>query len=99
MVLAVGPIPGDVAFAPTSRARGGLMSPAARPPAPTFSAGAEYPAADPADAERHFLARLAGETDVSDVVHDLSRGTGKVVLLDVRDADEYAVCHAAGAVS
>jgi rhodanese-related sulfurtransferase len=75
------------------------MSPAARSPAPTFSAVAEYPAADPADAERHFLARLSVETDVSDVVHDLSRGTGKVILLDVRDAGDYAVCHAAGAIS
>ncbi len=74
------------------------MSPA-RSPAPTFSAVAEYPAADPADAARHFLARLSVETDVSDVIHDLTRGTGKLILLDVRSADEYAVCHAAGAVN
>ena len=75
------------------------MSPATRPPAPTFSAVAEYPAAAPAEAGRHFLARLSVETDVSDVVHDLTRGTGKLILLDVRSAEEYAVCHAAGAIS
>jgi rhodanese-related sulfurtransferase len=60
---------------------------------------AEYPPADPADAERHFLARLSVETDVSDVVHDLTRGTGKLILLDVRSAEEYALCHAAGAIN
>ena len=75
------------------------MSPATRPPTPTFSAVAEYPAAAPAEAERHFLARLSVETDVSDVVHDLTRGTGKLILLDVRSAEEYAVCHAAGAIN
>ena len=71
----------------------------ARSPAPTFSSVAEYPAADPAEAARHFLARLSVETDVSDVIHDMSRGTGKLILLDVRSADEYAVCHAAGAIN
>jgi len=75
------------------------MSPATRPPAPTFSAVAEYPAADPADAERHFLARLSVETDVADVAHDLARGTGKMILLDVRSAEEYVVCHAVGAIN
>ena len=74
------------------------MTPA-RSPAPTFSAVAEYPAADPTEAARHFLARLSVETDVSDVIHDLSRGTGKLILLDVRSAEEYAVCHAAGALN
>ena len=47
-----------------------------RSPAPTFSAVAEYPAADPAEAARHNL-----------------------VLLDVRSPDEYAVCHAVGAIN
>ena len=75
------------------------MSSATRSPAPTFSGVADYPPADPADAERHFLARLSVETDVSDVVHDLTRGTGKLILLDVRSAEEYAVCHAAGAIN
>jgi rhodanese-related sulfurtransferase len=76
------------------------MSPApAQSPAPTFSAVREYPAADPADAARHSLARLSVETDVSDVIHDLARGTGRLILLDVRDPADYALCHAAGAVS
>jgi rhodanese-related sulfurtransferase len=75
------------------------MSSATRSPAPTFSGVAEYPPADPADAERHFLARLSVETDVSDVVHDLTRGTRKLLLLDVRSAEEFALCHAAGAIN
>ena len=71
----------------------------AAPPRPTFSAVREYPAADPAAAQRHFLARLSVETDVSDVVHDLTRGTGNLVLLDMRSAEDYAVCHIPGAIS
>ncbi len=69
------------------------------PPRPTFSAVTEYPAADPAQAERHFLSRLAVETDVSDVVHDLTRGTGNLIVLDMRGSEDYAVCHIPGAIS
>jgi len=65
----------------------------------TFSAVREYPAADPAAASRHYLARLAVETDVSDVVHDLSRETGQLVVIDVRSADDFAKCHVPGAIS
>ncbi|HEX6536087.1 MAG TPA: rhodanese-like domain-containing protein [Gemmatimonadaceae bacterium] len=66
---------------------------------PTFSAVEEHPAADPADAHRHFLARLSVETDVSDVVHDLTRGTGRIIVLDVRAAEDYERCHVPGASS
>lgn len=68
-------------------------------PAPTFSAVREYPAAPAADAHRHYLARLAVETDVSDVVHDLTRGTGKLLILDVRAPSDYALCHVPGALN
>lgn len=74
-------------------------APSRTAPTPTFSAVREYPAADPAEARRHFLARLAVEADVADVVHDLTRGTGKILLLDVRSAADYGACHAAGAAS
>jgi rhodanese-related sulfurtransferase len=66
---------------------------------PTFSAVREYPAASPEDASRHYLSRLAVETDVSDVVHDLTRGTGKLIMLDVRSPSDYALCHAPGAIN
>jgi rhodanese-related sulfurtransferase len=68
-------------------------------PAASFSAVREYPAASPADAERHFQARQSVETDVSDVVHDLTRGTGRLLVLDVRSPADYALCHVAGAIN
>ncbi len=67
-------------------------------PQPTFSAVREYPAATPQAAERHYLSRLSVETDVSDVVHDLSRGTGNLLVLDVRSAKDYELCHVPGAI-
>lgn len=66
---------------------------------PTFSAVREYPAADPLEAGQHFLARLSVETDVADVFHDLTRGTGNLLVLDVRSPAEYAVCHVPGALN
>jgi rhodanese-related sulfurtransferase len=71
---------------------------AGTPPA-TFSAVREYPAAEPGAAARHFLSRLAVETDVSDVVHDLTRGTGNLILLDVRTPADFERCHIPGAIN
>ena len=65
----------------------------------TFSAVREYPAAEPIAAGRHYLARLSVETDVSDVVHDLTRGTGNLLIVDVRSPDDYALCHIPGAIN
>lgn len=76
--------------------------PSSRPgaaPAATFSAVREYPAAAPGEAHRHFLARLSVETDVADVVHDLTRGTGNLLVLDVRAPDDYTLCHVPGALN
>ena len=42
------------------------------------------PAAPPAAAAAHFLARLAVETDVSDVYADLTAGTPGLVVVDSR---------------
>lgn len=75
------------------------MAATATAPAPTFSAVREYPAAPAAEAERHFMARLAVETDVADVVHDLTRGTGNLLVVDVRSPADYARCHVRGAIN
>ncbi len=75
------------------------MSARSAPPQPTFSAVREYPVAAPETAERHYISRLAVETDVSDVVHDLTRGTGDLIVLDMRSAQDYERCHVPGAIS
>src|SRR5256885_1746153 len=64
-----------------------------------FSFVLEYPPADPAEARRHFAAKVAVETDPSDVRTDLERVPDAFIFADVRSADAYALCHAAGAIS
>lgn len=64
-----------------------------------FSFVLEYPPADPEDARRHFAAKLAVETDPSDVRLDLERAPKAFVFADVRSAKAYAECHAVGAIS
>jgi rhodanese-related sulfurtransferase len=59
----------------------------------------EHPAANPADAHRHFSARLAVETDASDVHADLDRGVDRVVVLDARSTQHFAECHVPGAIN
>ena len=70
----------------------------ATPPA-TFSFVREYPAADPSAARAHYLSRLAVETDIADVVVDLERGTGNLVVVDVRSPTDYEKCHVPGAIN
>jgi rhodanese-related sulfurtransferase len=65
----------------------------------TFSFVLEYPPADPEEARRHFAAKLSVETDPADVKTDLERGLTSFVFADVRSAEAYAECHAAGAIS
>jgi rhodanese-related sulfurtransferase len=60
---------------------------------------AAIPAAEPADARRHFAARLALETDCADVQAGLSAGTPDFVLLDVRGPTAYAAGHVPGALN
>jgi hypothetical protein len=50
-----------------------------------FSFVLEFAAASPEDARRHFLSKLAVETDVSDVATDLERKRGGFVVVDVRN--------------
>jgi rhodanese-related sulfurtransferase len=76
-----------------------ITTPKASAPNPTFSAVREHPAAAPEDARGHFQARLSVETDVADLVHDLSRGTGNLLILDVRAALDYTKCHIPGAIN
>jgi rhodanese-related sulfurtransferase len=52
----------------------------------------------PADAAAHFAARLAFETDVSDVHAGLESGAPGFVLLDSRSSDAWAQGHVPGAV-
>jgi rhodanese-related sulfurtransferase len=57
------------------------------------------PAAAPADAERHFAARLAYETDAADVGAVVAAGEPDFVLVDVRSREAYAAGHVPGAIS
>jgi rhodanese-related sulfurtransferase len=66
---------------------------------PNFSFVLEYPAAEPAAAERHFLSKLAVETDPADVHLDLERRHAGIVLVDTRSPDAYARCHIPGAIN
>ncbi len=56
-----------------------------------------FPAADPHDAAAHFAARLAYETDCSDVYADLEAGAGGFVVLDARSPEAFASGHIPGA--
>lgn len=68
-------------------------------PVTTFSLVREYPAADPASARQHFLMKLSVETDVADLVTDVARGTGNLLVIDVRASDAYEQCHIPGAIN
>jgi len=57
------------------------------------------PAADPQDAQRHFLGKLGFETDPSDVHYDLEHGIKGFRVLDVRSPKAYGECHLPGAVN
>jgi rhodanese-related sulfurtransferase len=59
----------------------------------------EVPAADPEIARRHYAAKLAVETDPSDVNHDLEAGVPGLMVADMRPLEAYAEGHVAGAVS
>lgn len=56
------------------------------------------PAASAADAEAHFAAEFAFETDCWDV-HEGLAGTPDFVLLDVRSAAMFAAGHVPGAIN
>ncbi len=64
-----------------------------------FSLVLETPPAGPQEAHRHFLAKLAVETDASDVMLDLQRGQHGFLLIDARSAQDFEECHLPGAVN
>ncbi|MGI5166164.1 rhodanese-like domain-containing protein [Spirillospora sp. CA-253888] len=64
----------------------------------TVSAVAAVPAASSAEAIAHFAARLAFETDVSDVAADLAAGSPGVVVVDSRSTESWDQGHVSGAV-
>jgi rhodanese-related sulfurtransferase len=68
-------------------------------PSEPFSFVLEFAAASPEDARRHFLSKLAVETDVSDVATDLERKRGGFVVVDVRNQKAYAERHVPGAIN
>lgn len=57
------------------------------------------PAASPEEAERHFAARLAHETDAADVGAAVRDGDVDAVLVDVRSREAHALGHVRGAIS
>jgi rhodanese-related sulfurtransferase len=60
---------------------------------------ASVPAAAAPLAARHFLARLAFETDPSDLHADLVAGVPGLVVVDTRAPDAYEASHVPGAVN
>ncbi|HEU5029390.1 MAG TPA: rhodanese-like domain-containing protein [Spirillospora sp.] len=63
-----------------------------------MSAVNAVPPARPDEARRHFAARLAFETDASDVAADLAAGTPGIVVVDSRSAESWDQGHVDGAV-
>lgn len=59
----------------------------------------EVPAADPATARAHFEAKLAFETDPSDVRFDQQNSPGTFVVVDCRSPESFAKGHVPGAVN
>ena len=56
-------------------------------------------AAAPADAARHYAARLALETDADDVATAIRTGTQDFVLVDARSRRAFAAANLPGAIS
>ncbi|GAA3473045.1 rhodanese-like domain-containing protein [Nonomuraea roseola] len=63
-----------------------------------MSAVTAVPAADNAAALAHFAARLAFETDVSDVAADLADKAEGVVVIDSRSLESWSQGHVEGAL-
>jgi rhodanese-related sulfurtransferase len=59
----------------------------------------QVPAAEPREAESHFIQRLSLETDPSDVHADLAKGVTGFVVVDCRAPASYAAGHVPGAVN
>lgn len=64
-----------------------------------FSSVLEVPPASAEDAARHFAARLAYETDPSDVHADLGKGMANFIVVDCRSPESFAKAHVPGAIN
>ncbi|MFC5288944.1 rhodanese-like domain-containing protein [Actinokineospora guangxiensis] len=63
-----------------------------------MTAVTRVPPAPPAEAAAHFAARLAFETDVSDVHADLEAGAPGLLVVDSRSPESWAAGHIPGAL-
>ncbi len=66
---------------------------------PRFSFVLETPAAQPAEARRHFAAKLQFETDVADLMYDLQKGNANLTIIDTRSPKSFEQCHIPGAIN
>ncbi|BFT69300.1 rhodanese-like domain-containing protein [Paenibacillus sp. P36] len=66
---------------------------------PVISLVLETPAASPEAVHRHFMNKLAVETDVADVRYDMQHGVNDFLLIDVRSNKAYTECHIPGAIN
>lgn len=64
-----------------------------------FSFVLEAPVASPEEAQNHFAAKLAFETDAWDVKTDMERGRSDFIVVDTRSREDYGNRHIAGAIS
>ena len=64
-----------------------------------FSFVNENEPAEPEQARRHFLARLAVETDPADVRLDLERAPDRIQVIDARSPEAFHACHVPGALN
>lgn len=64
-----------------------------------FSLVLETPAAEPELARRHFLSRLAFESDIADLALDLQRGQTNFTIIDTRSPKSFEECHIPGAIN
>ncbi|HEX2578127.1 MAG TPA: rhodanese-like domain-containing protein [Aquihabitans sp.] len=70
-----------------------------RPGAVDHGRVAAVAAASPPLAARHFFAKLAFETDPSDLAADLAAGVGGLVVVDTRSPEAYEAAHLPGAIN
>lgn len=64
-----------------------------------FSFVLEKPAGSPAEAQKHFAAKLTLETDAWDVKTDMERGRSDFIVVDTRSREDYDDRHISGAIS
>ena len=68
-------------------------------PEPRFSFILKTPAAEPEEARHHFASKPEYETDVADLMYDLSKGNTNFTVIDTRSPKSFALCHIPGAIN